>query len=251
MRKKLIFIILIAIIFSFGYYILFMRSGPVSQGRVIGEIIQTEEVQCNNETYVFEMVLTKDKTAYFNNIYKDTNTADNFIASIKALPRGGNVFFVLGAPRENCDRIYLTVALYETDAPLRGIFEWKTSGATIRELAIGENFRTDLVAQSPNYWRNAVSSDGDSIIVAQANKPFLSENFCHLQTLLLLHLIKDESNAVVKLSDKEMLSQGEEGGIGGCPGMNFGWVDDSTIYYDVYGTTADHPLLERRMLKIN
>ncbi|KKR47177.1 MAG: hypothetical protein UT82_C0002G0024 [Parcubacteria group bacterium GW2011_GWB1_40_14] len=255
-RKKTILIIFVGIAIGAGYAFFFLRSRQILPAppheRVVGEVIRTEEIRCNAETYIFETVLTEDQTGYFNNIYRGTNSAEDFATSIKAPPMGGNTFFILAAPQENCNRIYLTVALYETDAPRKGIFAWHVADATLQELSVSENFRSDLAVSYPQDLTSVVSHDGEKVLVAQASEPYSQENYCNLRILALLHLREDEKEVLVQLPDGETLTDFNESAVGQCSGLNLGWIDNSTIYYDVYDATVTgvRPFIERRKLSI-
>ncbi|MFQ5753235.1 MAG: hypothetical protein ACE5HI_14680, partial [bacterium] len=89
-----------------------------------GALIKTETAVCNNEKYVFDTIFIKEK-GYFNDIYKTKRAKDNFVMRLKS-PRGGNLgfFSILSVPQKECDRMYLTTVIGETDAPKKGIFVW-------------------------------------------------------------------------------------------------------------------------------
>lgn len=231
----------------------------ISKEEVVNaEFIRTESVECNSSSYILETVFVEETNSinniwgYFNNIYRNTNSTENFIASIKAPALGGNTFFILAAPKENCDRIYLTVARYETDAPLIGIFEWKITDNTLRELSISSSFRADLAINYPDGLEKVISPDGDYLLVTQRESEYSYENPCDLRSLLLLNLREDKYEVLVHLPKGELLTSFNRS-ESTCPGIDIGWLDNTTVYYDVYDATSEewiYPLVERRMLSI-
>lgn len=222
-----------------------------SPKRVIGEIIRTETAQCNGEIYIFEMVLTEDQRSYFNNIYRNIPSTENFVTSIKAPPRGGNTFYFLAAPQENCDRIYLTVALYESDAPLAGIFEWRIGAQEVHELATGKDFLQNHLPY-PFREKSWLSPDGEAIIFARQTEPTRANFWCDHRTLRLIHLREDVSETLVGLPKGETFDNGNSDLAPYCQGLKFGWENEKTIYYDVYDATTDPPRsrLGRKTLSI-
>ncbi len=70
------------------------------------------------------------------------------------------------------------------------------------------------------------------------------------------NLREDKSIELVRLSDQEDFVNGFTDLSPYCDGLSFGWVDNSTIYYDVYDATTKvifyskpRLLIERRIFK--
>jgi len=224
-----------------------------------GEIVSTQNVVCGGNTYIFDAVRFKD-SGYFNDIYKNVHTKENLILHARAAwgeetyqgktYKVLGVFSVLAVPRDNCDRIYLTVLRPETDAPGRGMFEWRLGADEPRELTVSDKFREDFVVSYPDKLDKAVSSDGEKIVVTQPDEQVVSEKTCSLRMLYLINLRKDTAELLMKLPKTETFDRGRSE-TGNCGGVNIGWVDETTIYYDVYDATKPGaPLKERRALKI-
>lgn len=251
-KKITIFIIIISVALGISYALFFARPGSPPQERIVGETIWTEEIQCSDETYVFETVLNEDETGYFNNIYRNTNSPENFIVRLKAPTVGLDTFFVLAVPKEDCDKIYLTVARYETSRPRKGIFEWKIGEKEVHELAVSKEFFGYLAPSYPTDLKEAVSLDGEKFIVVKLDERITTDKWvCDPRILKLLHLREDVSEILAQLPEEEVFTNSSDSDFEGfCIGIDFGWVDDSTVYYDVYDATIERnrPLIERRTL---
>lgn len=225
---------------------------PSEEG-AIPAFVKSETAACGSEIYILDTVFFKEKVynGYFTDIYKNTRKPEEFIVRLKAPGAGLKAFFILAVPRNNCDRIYLTVAKYETSTPLKGIFVWRVKEKEFRELKVSEEFKEDFVGTYLlSDWKNTVSLDGDKIIVAQ---PATNVESCDFRILRLLDLRRDISTVLEQLVENETFTYStyrDEEGF--CLGVNIGWLDESTIYYNVYNATVDidRPLLERRVLTI-
>lgn len=216
-----------------------------------GELVRTETIVCNNERYILGVTLNK---YYFSDIYKDVQTSENLLVRIRSSGTGspiGSPLTILSVPEKDCDRVFLTRLHPELGQHRYSIFEWKVGSPTVRELTTGEEFSQSL--PDDYNWNKIVSPDGERVLsVIASGKPTPREKrwTCDYRTLLLFHLRKDTSEILVRLPDTEAFDSGfSEAGT--CDGVNTGWLDESTIYYNVYDvTTEGSPLLERRTLKI-
>lgn len=163
-------------------------------------------------------------------------------------------FSILTTPSTNCDRIYLTNVLpISHPVPAQGIFEWRIGAQEIRELAISKEFTGNRVPYPPKPNRLApLSPDGEKIIVAKQGAPTGENQWCNYKSLYFLDLRKDISRLLVQLPGSESLDDGISDLDPYCGGLNFGWLDENTIYYDVYDSTKNppYPIIERRTLKI-
>ena len=214
-----------------------------------GRVVSTKEVICGGKTFVFDIILLNNNT-YFNEIYEDSRTLDNFVVRLKS-SRGGMLgsFFILTTPRrDDCDSIYLTAIILESDAPSKRIYRWRVGAMDVAELNISPEYSDAFI---PYKSKEHISPDGEKVLVAQQTIP-KSEIFCAHRTLRLLDLGKDSSEIVVQLSEVESFDNGTSDLEPYCNGLNFGWEDNDTVYYDVYDATVDYnrPFVERRTLSI-
>lgn len=212
------------------------------------KLIRTETVMCNNERYLFDTIFTKNK-GYFNDIYRNTRLSENFIIRLKS-SRGGNLgaFFALTAAKKNCDKIYLSVVIEETDIPMNGIFEWRIGEESVRELATSHKFASNYVTFPKNEW---ISPDGEKIIIAYQINSQADNPQCNYRNLLLINLREDIFKILLSLPETEVFDNGYSDLAPYCKGLNFGWLNGSTIYYDVYDSVTNHSFLEQRTLVIN
>lgn len=226
---------------------------PIFEGGENPELIRTETVVCNDEVYIFDVVSYQERTYFFNDIYKNHRSPENLIVRLKA-PRGGEVgaFMVLATPKADCDRIYLTTFVLKTHEPVGRIFEWYIGEKTVRELSISQEFweyyvmsfdhHSSLFFDGPRW----LSPSHEKILVAHQNEPTAKNEQCDYRTLRLLRLRDDKSELVTQLPKGETFDNGREYlGRGDslllCDGFNFGWMDESTIFYDVFDKTKDAP----------
>ena len=226
------------------------------------ELIRTETVVCNDEVYIFDVVSYQERTYFFNDIYKNYRSPENFIVRLKA-PRGGEegAFMILATPKVDCDRIYLTTFILKTYEPVGRIFEWRIGEKTVRELSISQEFweyyvmsfdhHLSLFFDGPRW----LSPGHEKILVAHQNEPTAKNERCDYRTLRLLRLRDDKSELVAQLPRGETFDNGREYlGRGDllllCDGFNFGWIDESTIFYDVFDKTKDAPSREVKSLVI-
>ena len=217
---------------------------PQKPGRA--SLIKSNSVVCNDKSFIFDLVLSD---VYFNNIYKAARVPENLLVHEQATGQGGNgALKILAVPKQNCDRMYLTRYVPESDAPVRGIFEWKIGGDAVQELRVSKAFSGFY---APFSIEDVISTDGEKIIISEPS----GAEFCNRRTLRILRLRRDISEELVRLANAEALtsSNADDGAIGYCFGLSFGWQDESTVYYDVYdGTKAPpYPIKERRILKVN
>ncbi len=225
------------------------------------KIIRTETIVCDNEIYIFD--IAREGNDYFNEIYKTNKSRDNLILRSQAqreLVYEGKAyielvtFSILTVPKRNCDRIYLTSILpISHPVPAQGIFEWRIGASKIRELAISKEFAGNYVPYYPGQRKIAsVSPDGERIIVAQQGDLTGENRWCNNKTLHFLDLRKDVSKVLVQLPKIETFDDGTSDLDPYCNGLNFGWQDESTIYYDVYDATKEgmRPFKERKTLVI-
>lgn len=282
-NKRILFIVILGLVFLGGLwsYLQFPKESIIregikeptevtakqevvkkhSRGETIGDdegkVVFSESVICGGDTYIFETVLVENQT-YYNEVHKTARSPENFIARLKS-PRGDDLgfFSVLATPQKNCDRIYLTTGIQESDVPRARIYEWMVGATEAHELMAGQYFYSSFVPFHGTTW---VSPDGEKIIVAQQTDPKEKNLWCDHRTLRLIHLREDRSEILLQLPEAETLDNGYSDLAPYCAGLNFGWLDDTTLYYDVYDATkgmfnvateSNRSLLERRTLKIN
>lgn len=210
------------------------------------ELMETEIVSCNNETYIFDTVLLERK-GFFNDIYKISRSSDNLIVRLKSPEENFfGIFSILVIPKKDCDRMYLTSHVWASDVPAIRIFEWQIGGKEARELAVSNEFASNYTSKD---W---ISPNGEKIIIAQQTEPNEENFWCDHRTLRLLRLREDISEVLVQLPETETFDDGNSELSPYCQGLNFGFEDELTIYYDVYDATTvrNRPFLERRTLSI-
>ena len=217
------------------------------------ELINTEKFVCNNESYVLDVVLIKND-GYFNDIYKSSRLPENLLVHEEASGDGLGAIRVLAIPKERCDRVYLTRFSYETGAIARGIYEWRIGESIIDEVVGMREFRYTTLPY-PHDGESSVSSDGNRVLATPREDTDFEK--CELRVLYLYHLNEHTKEILVRLPRNEIFNSGFDDELGFCVEINYGWLDESTIYYDVYDATRTeeshyflHPLLERRTLKI-
>ncbi len=230
-----------------------------------GQVVAMESIVCGNSTYIFDLVLKNGD--YINNIYKTSRSPENVLLRVsqqKTETGGRGVLRVLAVPKKNCDRIYFTRYTPDSDASVRGLFEWRLGSNEIRELATSQRF-SGFYTPNP-VWdaalkqvvvrdKDAVSPGGEMVVVAEpVGDKFVEGQFCDRRTLSIINLRDDTPTIVVQLPSTENLtiSNTEDSEFSYCSGLNFGWQNDTTIYYDVYDatTTTNRSLEERRTLSI-
>lgn len=260
-KKIIILIIVIGISVGIGYVL--VSGGPEhlsqspSQEEPIGRLVYAKSIECGNEEYVFEVAVSEE-LGYFTNVYKDTNSPENFVTALK-YQKGTSAYYhysPISAYQMDCNIIYLTKA-FPGDGPLLGIYEWQIDTNLIRELAIS----SELYSQYYPHFRNtkprlpSVSPDGNRILIAIPNRGLDERDYCHYKTLKLLDFREDRSVELVRLSENEDFVDGLSDLSPYCQGLSFAWLDDSTIYYDVYDATpglvaypTPRPVIERRTL---
>ena len=213
-------------------------------------MIKTENASCKGESYILETVLSEGKYSY--GIYKTSYSAGNLIVSLKS-PVNGKALSLLSVPKENCSKLYLTAYIPETDSPAGGMFEWKIGETTIEELAISSDFSSVFTPfYTDGNWNRSISPDGERIVIAQPSETSdneESELYCYYQKLVLLDLSQDTSKLLVELPKSEGLDRGSSL-TGNCVGISVGWINSSTVYYDVFGVDQGRSLIERRTISI-
>lgn len=258
-KKITILISSITVILVIGYYVFFMRTEQISQERVIGEVVRTEEIECGGKTYVFDTVKvsTRPEThdrVYFNDVYKNKRAEQNFIIRLKSQRWGAfGAFKFLSIDKKDCSAVYLTSVFMETDAPYADIFKWQLDDEGVTKLVIGDMFFGHYTPTQDNKW---ISPSGERILIAIPNAGLGSQDYCRYKTLKLLNFSEDKSVELIRLPDNEDFVDGFTDLSPYCGGLSFGWVNNSTIYYDVYDATVEvnyvnntfRPLIERRTL---
>ena len=233
-----------------------------------GELVKTEKVVCNNETYIFDSIKVVTKPgisdySYFSDVYKHNRSPDNFVVRLKAPQRelvyGGKtyvehvIFSVLVAPKKGCDRIYLTNA-HDPDIshplPAKKIFVWEIGTQETKELSISKEYASNYAP--------SVSPDSETILVVQRDNLSSANDYCNFRLLKLLYLRKDTAETLIQLPKTETFDDGTSDLDPYCNGTNIGWQDKNTIYYNVYDATVKveyvnnttRPVIERRTLVI-
>lgn len=223
---------------------------PFKSEEEISELISTESVVCGDETYIFNVVLNR---FYFSNIYKTSRLPENLFFHEQSSGKEGNPFgalSVLSVPKQNCDRIYLTRVSPYGGVSTLGIYEWIVGENSVREILSYKDFHHTFLPSRFD-GKKTVSPDGERVIVVQREDSELSG--CNARILKLFSLREHQSDVLVRLPQDEIFDLGTGGEEGYCS-PDFGWIDESTIYYDVYihspTTVGVATFLERRTLKI-
>ena len=228
---------------------------PSKSEEEISKLIRTESVVCGDETYIFDTIFIEGK-GYFNDVYKTVRSPENFLTRLKSQEWGPyyGAFKFLTINKKNCDTLYFTSIFMNTDTPYWYIFKWQPGDEVVTKIAVGDTFFGNKIPRN-NKW---ISPTGVRLLIAEKIPPYL-KNYCDYRISTLLNLADGTSEKLLELPTTENFDNGYSDLEPYCAGLDFGWIDSQTIYYDVYDTTKGvydgstgsfHPLIERRTLKI-
>lgn len=245
-----------------------LTATTTSAAQGILEVAHSASIDCDEETYSFDsysVLLGAGIETFVTDIHRAQGSGTKeFIVrltppqqeSIYAGKRYATrwIYIPLSTPETNCNSIYLTTRLFIAHpVPVERIFEWPIGARNVKELSISREFSGELVpymAGSGNV--PPVSPDGEKVLIARRESSASGGDYCGFKALRLLDLRSDTAETVLNLSSLELLDNGSTDLEPYCNGLNFGWQDRNTIWYDVYNATVDHdrPLIERRTLKV-
>lgn len=218
---------------------------------------ESGSIQCGDHNYIFvqeyfifpynitaqEIQSNNYEEGTFNIIYKDERVTQNIVfKEISSFPKDRlDAYVPVSAPKDNCDRIFLTRS---RGYQFAGLYEFELAEGEMHKLVERENFNHSILPVTGAMFYPYLDSPNGEKILAVSTK--MSPEFeCDLREIVVYDLLNRteikafELPAGMNLSDNKK----KKGIYTVCTGINIGWLSNNKIFYDFHLTSDDSNLL--------